>query len=159
MADTEPHHAAGGEHVAGHIDWKAVIAGLALTWTVLLGAAGLFRAHLLDAIDVRIAEHQAAAAESRRAFFRELEQRSEGAVGRIGEIEINCARFQDWRQHVDRDLAGLLTWRDAADQRLAQGQAWIALDDRRMDALERNVEALKELTRGRRTASPQEDRQ
>lgn len=135
-------------HATRTVDWKAVIAALALTWTAILGAGNLLRSSILDAVDVRLAEHATASAESRRKFLGELELRSAGSLDRIGKIEINCGRFQDWRERIDRDIGALQGWRETAGNQLERLSYYVQIDDGRVDVLEARLDALKDTLRG-----------
>lgn len=134
-------------HPAQSVDWKTVFAGVALSWSILIGGGTLFRAHLLATVDERIAQHSEAAAAKRADFLRELESRADGALGRINQLEQHCASIRDWRSRVDTDLAGLHGWRERCAQRQERCQAWMESDGRRMDALEGQLEKLKERIR------------
>jgi hypothetical protein len=125
-------------------DWKAVLAAGALFWTVAFGLGGLFRSHILGAVDERIATHAVAAAATRAQFLRDIESRSDGALGRLSQLEERCAVIRDWRTATDGQLAGLQDWRTRCGQKVERILAWLdqAGDDLR--ELELKTEKLKE---------------
>lgn len=131
----------------GHIDWKTVFAGVALSWTVIIGGGALFRASILASVDQRVAEHSIAASVNRQQGLRELEARIDGLSTRISEIEQHCASVRDWRGRVDGDILTLRDWRDRCSQRQERCAAWIESDSKRMDQFEAQIERLKEQIR------------
>lgn len=132
---------------SGHIDWKTVFAGVALSWSVIIGGGTLFRASILASVDQRVADHSANASANRLQGQREIEVHLEGLSRRISEIELHCASIRDWRSRVDGDLNTLRDWRDRCSQRQERCAAWIESDSKRMDQFEAQIERLKEQVR------------
>lgn len=130
------------------IDWKAVIAALALTWTLLLGGLGVFRANLLAVVDTKIAEHSESAASKRAAFLRDIDAKSIQAINRMGEIEHTVVTLRDWRNAVDAQLTSLHEFRDTCGPRIERIFAQI-------ESIQREIDKLDQVMRERKAfASP-----
>jgi hypothetical protein len=123
--------------------WGALVAAAALFWGVVWGVGSQFRDHLLADVRGLISAHADSATANRVEFFREIESKADGAVGRIGTMEQQCAIVRDWRTTVDQQLGGLQGWRERCGQKIERITQYMESDSAAIIEIKRRVEALE----------------
>jgi len=132
------------ESVWRRTDWKALLLASSMFCGALLWVGNLYRDHILSLVDQRIAAHSKEANESRAAFFNAIESKATGAVGRIGELERECASVKSWRTHAENELDALQTWRSNCSVKVSGMERRAEADDAAVARLDRELSALRE---------------
>jgi hypothetical protein len=125
-------------------DWKQLIMAAGLVVTVAGIAGSVFRSQLLSDMDVRIAAHTDSANTKRAAYFQGIESAADRAIDRIGQLEQNCAKFQDWRISVDSRVAVLDDWRHRCASKQSEFTQWMGSDSRDVEELKRDIRELRD---------------
>lgn len=131
----------------GKTDWKTVLQAAALFWVILGTILGVYSNYLLGMVDDRINQHASNARDNRDTFYRDIQQRADGAASRIGaditELKSNCAVMQKWATGIDSSIAGLDLWRSNCSQKMAgvkQDVEHNTADISKLEAQIRNIE-------------------
>ena len=132
------------ESVWRRTDWKALLLASGMFCGAVLWVGALYRNHILDLVDKRITAHSEAAANKRAEFFRDLESKAGGALGRIGELERHCAEIRGWRPGVDEAINALQTWRGNCAVKVAGMERRAEADDAAVARIDRELSSLRE---------------
>ena len=132
-------------------DWKALIAAAGLFSSAVYFAGTLFHEHVLSDVRQLISEHTTAATTNRAQFFKDIESDARGAVGRIGDMERNCAVVQKQLSSIESRLDGLDRWHTECGRKMAGVEQYMARDASDIRDLEQDVKILQDLvSRGQR---------
>lgn len=119
------------ENTRGRIDWKAVavlLSTASLVSSAIYFVGSVFHSHIMADVGERIAAHAESATTKRADLFKEIESTARGAVGRITNMEQQCAIMQDWKQRTDLRLDELDRWRGSCGQKVSRIESQIERD-------------------------------
>ena len=136
------------------IDWKAVavlLSAAALVSSAIYFVGSVFHSHIMADVSERIAAHAESATTKRADLFKGIESDARGAIGRISDMERQCAIMQDWKQRADARFDGLERWRDNCGGKVSRIESQIERDLVDMIKIDTRLEKIEDLvSRGQR---------
>lgn len=142
------------ENTRGRIDWKAVavlLSTASLVASAIYFVGSVFHSHIMADVNQLISTHSESASTKRADLFKEIESDARGAIGRIADMERQCAIMQDWKVRAEQRFDGLERWRDNCGGKVARIESQIERDLVDMVKIDTRLEKIEGLiSRGQR---------